>query len=84
MARWRAPGSHAPPWIARRSREWRQLASVVDVDVDLVMIKIGNDVQELRTDETKRVGRKREAGVVGIDRGLEVLPAAMAAARARD
>ena len=84
MARWHAPGSPAPPWIARQSCGRRRLASVVHVDIDLARKKIRHDVQEVRHEETKRIGEKGEAGVVGIDRGLEVLPAAMAAARARD
>ena len=54
------------------------------VGVDLVTIKIGHDVQEVRTDEAKQEGEKRGAEVVRIDCGLEVLPAAMTAARARD
>ena len=35
LARWRAPGWSSPPWIARRGRGRRRLASVVDVGIDL-------------------------------------------------
>ena len=56
----------------------------MEVVVDLVTGKIPEHVKKVRTDEAKQEGEKRGAGVVGNDRGLEVLPAAMAAARARD
>ena len=56
----------------------------MDVDVVLWCKQIGDDVQEMRREEAKRIEEKREAGVVGIDRGLGSLPAAMAVARARD
>ena len=76
MARWRAPGSPAPPWIARWSRGWRRLASVVDVVIDLVTGKIPEHVKKVRTDEAKQEGEKRGAGVVGGRPELKFLPEA--------
>ena len=83
VARWRAPGSPAPPWIAHRSCGWRRLHSVEDVGIDLVTGKIPEHVREVRTGETKQEGRGRGAGVVGIDRSFKLLPAVIVAARAR-
>ena len=65
MARCGAPRTPPAPVIARRSSEWRQVASVKHVRDDLVHKRKNEGVYEVYREEGKREGENREAGVAG-------------------